>query len=44
MMSEQNQVQVTLDWALNVLRAVANELTGYEQTEEIEDMKKDSDM
>ena len=43
MMSEQNQVQVTLDRALNVLRAVANELTGYEQTKEIEDMKKDSD-
>ena len=44
LMSEQNQVQVTLDRVLSVLRAVANELTGYEQTEEIEDMKKDSDM
>ena len=41
MMSE--QVEVTLDRVLSVLRAVANELTGYEQTEEIEDKTKDSD-
>ena len=40
---EQHQVQVTLDGILTILRAVFNELT-EEQTQEIEDLKKESDM
>ena len=40
---EQHQVQVTMDGILTILRAVFNELT-EEQTQEIEDLKKESDM
>ena len=40
---EQHQIQVTMDGILTILRAVFNELT-EEQTQEIEDLKKESDM
>ena len=40
---EQHQIQVTVDGILTILRAVFNELT-EEQTQEIEGLKKASDM